>query len=809
MVDKSLIADDTTRGSPTLAAGVPTSTNDEPTVIPRASSVGSPPGSEKEDASDVKPEDLVDVKPSDASKSNSLSPPASLPPANPPADESSTKASPPGTFTSNATVQFSRAVRPTFPGFHERTRSKLDSEPNPFEQSFSTSKSSYGASSVASRRSPPDLSSDRLSPFAYNGTSSVPQPVLPSVSQITTPLGEDDPFKWPLNTPAISSIRGDPISPSVLSKSQTTPASSVLVSHALNFDCNNFVRTGLTPGTGMTPMSGGPTSFPPPSPGTAAFLAMVTNATAGAANTMASSQSNEENSVMTPGTFNGMMNHLNNLSSQQQQQQQQQHQQFSQPFPPTAPGQTSTDGPQNASQSSRPLAPPAGKDSSDDYFSHRPSTDSKTHVQQVIQNDQADAIKNSTNAAAPATSGPPPAAHADLNGPNASHHSQSYLNASSHMADSNHQAGPGGHPPFHQASPVPAPLSHHNGGVPPTDRYLQQGQVAASQAANGLFLLSQAHQAIARKEQDDRVHVGYGPGGPYPGQSYGSSQQLSPPGPTPVKGKGKRKQAAATDGQSPPPNKKGAATKARAKKAMSEESDDYAQIDSMMDESMSPVSSTGKNGKPETEEEKRKNFLERNRQAALKCRQRKKAWLGQLQQKVEYLELENGQLTNTISTLRDEVNRLQSVLSKSGLLPGSGPMNTGHPNMYNQPHPPHHIQQHQQHLPQPIHSHPGAHPQHHMQAGPPAPHQAFNGSNSGMNQLPLPPPPSGGPSGPSSGPSSQPGSISGPPIGAQSSPLGSSRPISQVSLGPGHPPSHLHPQRGLGAFQQTATAGNY
>ncbi|KAK0527168.1 Transcription factor, partial [Tilletia horrida] len=47
------------------------------------------------------------------------------------------------------------------------------------------------------------------------------------------------------------------------------------------FDPQSF-RTGFTPDlsnfrTGLTPLAGGPTSFPPPSPNTAAFLAMVTN----------------------------------------------------------------------------------------------------------------------------------------------------------------------------------------------------------------------------------------------------------------------------------------------------------------------------------------------------------------------------------------------------------------------------------------------------------------------------------------------------------------------------------------------------
>jgi ATF/CREB family transcription factor len=69
----------------------------------------------------------------------------------------------------------------------------------------------------------------------------------------------------------------------------------------------------------------------------------------------------------------------------------------------------------------------------------------------------------------------------------------------------------------------------------------------------------------------------------------------------------------------------------------------------------------GKKGgqrKPETEEEKRRNFLERNRQAALKCRQRKKAWLAQLQAKNEYLTQENQRLQEALVSTREELARL-------------------------------------------------------------------------------------------------------------------------------------------------------
>jgi ATF/CREB family transcription factor len=76
---------------------------------------------------------------------------------------------------------------------------------------------------------------------------------------------------------------------------------------------------------------------------------------------------------------------------------------------------------------------------------------------------------------------------------------------------------------------------------------------------------------------------------------------------------------------------------------------------------------SGRSKAPMTEEEKRKNFLERNRQAALKCRQRKKAWLAQLQAKVEYLENENERLTNALVSSREEISRLSAIVGASGV----------------------------------------------------------------------------------------------------------------------------------------------
>lgn len=67
-------------------------------------------------------------------------------------------------------------------------------------------------------------------------------------------------------------------------------------------------------------------------------------------------------------------------------------------------------------------------------------------------------------------------------------------------------------------------------------------------------------------------------------------------------------------------------------------------------------------GKKMTDEEKRKNFLERNRVAALKCRQRKKQWLANLQAKVELFSTENDALSAQITQLREEIVNLKTML---------------------------------------------------------------------------------------------------------------------------------------------------
>jgi len=62
--------------------------------------------------------------------------------------------------------------------------------------------------------------------------------------------------------------------------------------------------------------------------------------------------------------------------------------------------------------------------------------------------------------------------------------------------------------------------------------------------------------------------------------------------------------------------------------------------------------------------------------AALKCRQRKKAWLAQLQAKVEFLTNENDRLTTALVSSREEISRLNALLGGAGQQGGVPSVNT-------------------------------------------------------------------------------------------------------------------------------------
>ncbi|KAI0699858.1 hypothetical protein BC835DRAFT_1405039 [Cytidiella melzeri] len=202
---------------------------------------------------------------------------------------------------------------------------------------------------------------------------------------------------------------------------------------------------------------------------------------------------------------------------------------------------------------------------------------------------------------------------------------------------------------------------------------------AAQTATNGLFLLSQAHQELTKREEEaaaalsgTAVATSKNTNGTAKRGTKRKSYDVESPviaAPLPVviqqpaaaNGKRTRSQTTSSNGRR-------ASTASIEMNDMNEEEEEDDD-DLMMGPSSTGAGQSQKKGgskKPETEEEKRRNFLERNRQAALKCRQRKKAWLAQLQAKVEFLQNENETLKQALVSSREEITRLSSLVGSGG-----------------------------------------------------------------------------------------------------------------------------------------------
>ncbi|CAE7224943.1 unnamed protein product [Rhizoctonia solani] len=434
-------------------------------------------------------------------------------------------------------------------------RTTFDLEPNPFEQSFSRSSGNSvhtlangNRSPGSTRRTSPGPNGATLPPPVGNGPET-PKPVLPPLASLSSPGGPNAFGHWGLGSGGLSgSLRSGPLSPALLNGPKD-PSGRVNGANVGGWDPSHpAFRTGLTPDvgrTGLTPLVGGPVSFPPPSPNTAAFLAMVTNHTSGVSGgmTVGGALTGDmvpgSSATITPGTLTALVNSMSQTNNSQNQ--------------------------------PHPLS-----------MSHLPGRFGQNNNQQ------------------------------------------------------NEQPNQGQFPPN----------SYQNG----TDPYHGAAQNAAAAAANGLFLLSQAHQELTKREEAAQAanHTG------------GSKRNNSISG-------GHNKRKSTDSGPSKPTAKKTRSARSKRGRQSDEDgegSDDGDDMSDMDAEAYEPESSKpgSKPKKAETEEEKRKNFLERNRQAALKCRQRKKAWLTQLQAKVEYLTAENDRLTSTLTGMRDEVTRLSAIV---------------------------------------------------------------------------------------------------------------------------------------------------
>eukprot|EP00048_Salpingoeca_helianthica_P015510 m.227144 g.227144 ORF g.227144 m.227144 type:complete len:124 (+) comp17127_c0_seq1:31-402(+) len=68
-------------------------------------------------------------------------------------------------------------------------------------------------------------------------------------------------------------------------------------------------------------------------------------------------------------------------------------------------------------------------------------------------------------------------------------------------------------------------------------------------------------------------------------------------------------------------------------------------------------------------DEKRLKFLERNRAAATRCREKKKHWMQELQQKANTLSVANSQMQAELAQLREEISQMKTILGGDKALP--------------------------------------------------------------------------------------------------------------------------------------------
>jgi len=199
-----------------------------------------------------------------------------------------------------------------------------------------------------------------------------------------------------------------------------------------------------------------------------------------------------------------------------------------------------------------------------------------------------------------------------------------------------------------------------------------------SDAANGLFMLAQANNArpgsqfaVSSSQADVQGSSSMAGQASQPqsrrqkrstgsiesqGDDQSDSDHSEEPAKPATRSRGKKP---AADAKTPNNRRKAADTPKgsaakRRKMSVSQDMDD----DDAADEGPNT-----KDTKKMTDEEKRKNFLERNRVAALKCRQRKKQWLSNLQSKVDIYTQENDALQQCCNQLRDQVTFLKNALA--------------------------------------------------------------------------------------------------------------------------------------------------
>ncbi|KAM0752683.1 hypothetical protein T439DRAFT_323297 [Meredithblackwellia eburnea MCA 4105] len=546
----------------------------------------------------------------------------------------------------------------------------LAHEPNPFDQSFGPSKPNEHQQQAPRRaRSNSPVTARILTPGGVNR--------LPPVSFLDTPgaVSEMHSF-W---SPAHGSLRTGPLSPALLN---APTHSSSHTAHNGVFDASSLLRTGLTP-LGASGAGGpGGVSFPPPSPATAALFAMMTNNTPGTATDMGLAGGG-------PRPHEGV-NEGN---------------QFDASFATHNSGSASQENGSNVSGSGMDRRASLPATSTSEYHGQRSGSLLANQINGQLPRGLAPQIMQNYGATSYATSLPPqtiaaypysnPQQQQQQHQPQpvpgqANNTNPLYLlsqaqdlsqndDAAAAAAALSNLSGPGfgvggmmhqpqlQHQQHHQHQQVPHHLANHS-YIPTT---VGGGQLGGS--------VSQQHappHALSHSQGGSPMLGGPGNGNqlhPAPPASSiaqpavsGKGKRGAPaPPPAPAPASNKRRTAVKVEedkkNASTPAKKGAAATRGRGKKKQEDDDDDDE--DDEEEQTSQPPTTNTKSNQPETEEEKRKNFLERNRQAALKCRQRKKAWLSSLQSKVELLSGDNETLQQTVTNLKDEVASLRAILA--------------------------------------------------------------------------------------------------------------------------------------------------
>lgn len=467
----------------------------------------------------------------------------------------------------------------------------LEFEPNPFEQSFSGPRPSSGPTehsfdhtkargpTVNATAGPssglPVRRARSTSPVPTNPrTNSGGLHKLPPLSLIESPgvVSELQGFGW-----ASDSLRTGPLSPSVLSGPSPSVPTSI-------FD-PSMMRTGLTPLVG-----GSGVSFPPPSPATAALFAMMTNNTPGTSDAAIAAGMGGGGSRPHEGVNEG--NHFE------------------------ASFARATDGKGGIISSARSQIDPRGQQQQHQMHAQQHQLAHQQHQQQLCdftpQHVQGPPAPLGV-LQRPASQQPPP---------------RSIIPQSMHPLQlANNPYMQSGYPPMtqqqqQQQHQLMQQQRHH----PQQHQHQQSHQQQAYGNQNPLYLLSQA-QDLSTHNDDAVVAAAAlsnlsGPGFPAAvdeTSTLNGSASVLAPKPESAKGSpagsGKGKKVAAggnkrkkgDEDKKAPPAKKGKKGKAADKEDEVDDFEDPGEEGSMSPQAHNPN---------ETEEEKRKNFLERNRQGA-------------------------------------------------------------------------------------------------------------------------------------------------------------------------------------------------